>query len=502
MKTFQAAISIIILSLPLLSAKRVSAVGVKGLQFDLSGRFEYTAEIARNTELDGWDYDSTSPADASRLMLNLGTDINHFGRLYLKGSTPRRKEISKSGSKFFEIEQGDVEWKRERGGYELIAGLFKTERRYFTGAMVAPLMQDDMVDDYRDHFGLRVDASRERNVFLTTVLSSLGEVWNESRKVFFTRTGLDTRLFLLSFSYLYEGSGRGEVLKHAVFKSELTWFYKRAALIMSFEQSGSGKNGLIFPKSDFHFDKFLGDNFSSALPRSGAFFSELRIRSIPLKSAAIVDIVHSYFAVGPRFESNLGSRGSDKVGYVFGAYAKSREKALDARIQIGKSVRSTFENERTEFMEGSIRGDFIGGVELGLRGGMTKTTVAGAFVSRQNRLLGTVAFRGKKMRNEIHAMMKNIDTDFRENSFAWSSRYFFNPDFAVNLRTVLSERINIADAVFARLEFRPAPRFYAYLSYGRKYIGDAPVLLEDFDVYSSHHDHGSGVYTISVRGDF
>jgi hypothetical protein len=131
---------------------------------------------------------------------------------------------------------------------------------------------------------------------------------------------------------------------------------------------------------------------------------------------------------------------------------------------------------------------------------MNETEGGAGETSRQNYIHGSVNFHAKRMRQGVHLILRDLDTVFEAADFAWDSRINLSSDFAVDLRFVLSDADITKDGIFARLEFRPTARIFAYLSYGRQVLGDAPFLLEDEDLTLSHY--GPTVLTLYLRGDF
>jgi hypothetical protein len=475
----------------------------RGLCFDrpqakLGGVFTYYLNAEHAAEPFRWNLGTSTPLNRSRLMLDLEADLGKLGAVYLKGASGWENSETFVDRSVFQWEQGHYSFERSEKGLALRGVLFKGERRFFTGDMADPLLYDDSIDDMGDNLGAVVDVSWRGRLGLRTIASRVGEESDEAARILYLRSTAALDPFDFSLSYLYEETP-GEEAARAVFKTELTWFYKRASFILSYRQSGRGDERLFFPRGSFHFDRFLGDNFSLVLPLSGAFYAEARLDSIPLGSAAVLDFIPRYFAVKGDFHDDLGMRSREGVGYSLAAYVHARDVFLDGKLEAGRVVRTVSENEETEFLEAELRGGLKGGIDYVFRGG-TRSTTDRLDESRSNRVLGAVSFHSKNMRNGIHFMARDIDTDYFSKNFAWDSRIVLNPEFAFDIRMVLTQRASVDDAVFMRVEFRPTQHIYAYFSFGRAYLGDSPFLLEDSDLAVMGYDSKS--YTLSIRGDF
>lgn len=470
------------------------------IQLSPGGRFEHQFLVAEAWSPYPWNFDGSAPANRSRLMLDLGITEKRFGALYLKGDAAWENGSTANGRALFEFRQGDYRWIRDWQGSSATLRLFANERRFFTGGYLAPLLADDYVDDTGDNRGVRLDLSINKTVRVTTLFASLGERWSEARKISFLRSAFIHRLLQFSVSYRYDVPAADRALRQALLKSEAVCFYKKASLIVSYEQSRFKEGGLFFPRLSLDADGFVGDNFSTMLPDEGAFFAQARIAQLPLRDWGEVAVIHDYFAIGEEFVNDLGLRSGERVGYLLGAYFRARAVDMNGRIQFGKSVRSKRENEKRETIDASLWGSLRNGVEIVLRGGRSKTSEAFQFAADHTYVLGTANFHSRKMRNGFHVMVRDTDTIRASRSFAWDSRVTLNSDFAVDWRFILAGEESVRDPVFIRLEFRPSQRLYASASYGRERLGDGPFLLDDNQLLLTGID--PSLYTISIRGDF
>jgi hypothetical protein len=461
---------------------------------------EYLLQVEKRGSPQQWDFDSENLAGAARLMLDMRVLSSRYGSLYVKGATVRDPARSADGKRPFSYAQGDYvrRWTREKSSIGV--RFFSNERQFFTGEYIAPALHDDFVEAGGENRGIRLEGTLEERVRIASVFSSLGNGWDDARKLAFVRAAYLNAAVQVSLSYLYDVPVADTGLRRALLKGELIWFYRSASIICSYEQSRFNGSGFFVPHVSFDMSDFVGDNFSSILPDEGAFFTEMRIMTLPFRELGTIDIVYDYFAVGEDFVNDLGIRSGEKVGYLFGAYFEARDVYMNGRFRFGRSVRSSMERDTQERIDASIWGGLSGGMDFALRGGWRRTSDAFTAASTSTRVLGTATFHAKKIRNGVHCMLQDVDTDHSSMAYAWSSRVVLNSDFAVDWRFMLSHNHEVRDALFGRLEFRPSQRIYAYVSYGRQYAGDDPFMLEDDDLNLSHID--PSMYAVSIRGDF
>lgn len=470
------------------------------LRVDPGGRFEHRFLTAESGNPFPWNFDSTSPANLSRLMLECGLSAPGYGSLYLKGDAQWEPGADESGRMLFGFGQGDYWWKRSGHGSSLALRLFANERRFFTGAYLVPLLEDDAVDSRGENRGARADLSIGKRLRITSLFASLGEGWDDARKMTYIRSSFLHRLAQVSIAYRHDIPALDLAPRQALLKGELVCFYRAASLVISYQQSRLEENGWFLPRLSFDTGGFVGDNFSTVLPEEGAFFAQLRLTSLKMRDWGEVTVVHDYFAVGEAFVNNLGYRGGERVGYRLGTYFRAREVDMNAWARIGRSVRSARENETRDRFDASVRGGLKNGVDLMMRGGWAKNSDDIDAAARRNHLLGTVTVHSKRLRNGLYVLLRDMDTPRSYRSFAWDSRVVLNADFAFEWRFIIAGEENVRDPVFVRLEFRPSKTLYASASYGRETLGDSPYLLDDDELSLGGVD--PSVYSISIRGDF
>jgi hypothetical protein len=393
-----------------------------------------------------------------------------------------------------------IRWRKVTSDDSLSLRLFANERRYFTHDLIAPLLDDDLVAAGDDNRGVRADARLKNGLSFSTVLSVLGEDLVDSRGIAYLRTAYSYRMAELSFSYLYDDPAEGNLRGQAIFKAELSAAHKKLALFLSYQQSEFRDGGLFFPRGNFHFDRYVGDNFSSVLPDGGAVFAEARFNAIPISEIGDLKFVMNYVALGKGFINRLGITQSSVIGHTTSAYFFAKKVNLNARLVYYSSARAAFEIEERERVEGSLWGMLRNGIEFFVRGAVSRVDDLTGFEDDRNYVHGALRHRSKKMESGVHVMLKDLDTVFSDKRFAWDGKIALSADVALRWRFALNKDFRGDDAVFARVEYRPSNRIFAHLSYGRSYIGDGPFLLEDRDLNLSRSS--SAAYTISLRGDF
>ncbi len=466
---------------------------------EIGGRFLYDVRVSRQGVRFPWNYTSSAVSDRTRLMLDLRMGNADFGELYLKGAALQRTDLGPRGERRFDFEQGDYFWQDKGERTRIGVRLFANERRFFTHALIAPIVEDDRVKGSGKNRGARVDGDFFKRLSITGLYSTLGDDFDDGSRIAYLRTAFAHDHFAISTAYLHEDRPVSGLPDLAVFKTELTGYYKRASLLLSYEQSGFGR-GFFFPKDRFHFDRFVGDNFSTVLPNAGAFFAEARLVALPVRKLGIVNLIHRYFAVREAFNSGLVGNESGSVGYTTGAYFTADSISVNGRMVYTKRVRSAFETESEEKVEASIWAALENGSEVFIRGGIGRTSDAFPFEIEENFIHTALKYRLKKLQSGVHFMLKDIDTIFSEQRVAWESRVAFRGNIAISWRTIFTKNFTTNDAVHARLEYRPSSHLFFAVSYGRAFIGDDPFLLEDPDISIIGTD--TPIYGFCVRGDF
>jgi hypothetical protein len=106
----------------------------------------------------------------------------------------------------------------------------------------------------------------------------------------------------------------------------------------------------------------------------------------------------------------------------------------------------------------------------------------------------------RKVEAGVHVMAEDIDGREFERRFAVEARVNWTANLSVYGRLVSSDEATGNDAVFWRVELRPASHVFATFEYGRRTIGDGPYVLEEDGL--APEGKLESVYAITVRGDF
>ncbi|MFH1755045.1 MAG: hypothetical protein ABIA59_05025 [Candidatus Latescibacterota bacterium] len=466
---------------------------------EIGGRFTYGFCVVRDAGDFPWNFASNAAADHTRLMLDLTAGKESYGELFVKGAAWRRDDEDPPGVKRFRFEQGDYYWRGTLNSSEVRLRVFANERRFFTHSLLAPVLDDDTVEGNGDNLGARIDGSLHGRVDLTALYSALGAELENSSRIAYARTAFAHNSFAISTAYLHKDRPEAKLKDLATVKTELSAYYKRASLILTYEQDGLG-DGLFLPAGRFYLNDFVGDNFSSILPDNGAFFAEARLAAIPLKDLGTVNFVHRYYTLKKEFTGDFAQAAGGTSGYTTGAYFLANQISANGRLVYTRQVRSRLEGETREKIEASAWACLNNGTEMFLRGGLGKTSGEYPFEDRNSVIHGAWRYRSRKLQSGVHAMWKNLRTDDSERRFAWDAKLALGSGMAVYCRALLSHNSEPRDAVYARFEFRPGQRLFVTASYGRSIFGDAPFLLEDPDI-----DTLSDItpqYAFSIRGDF
>jgi len=284
----------------------------------VGGRFDYRLEAAREAAPFPWNYSSRGVADMSRLMFELGAGGRRYGELYLKAAAEWNAPRTESGEVVLGFEQGDYLWRRGRPG---LAGpatpaaqavrayefrLFANERRYFTGELSNALLDDDVVSRKDHHYGLRHDG-RSGSVQWTALGAMLGNRWEEADGLLYLRGARSGRRIGFSVAYVAESTARDSIANCAVVKAELSAAYKRFSAILSWEQSGVSDQAIFLPSGSFDWDRFDGDNLSSAMSDGAAASAELRLFRVPMRDWGHWSLVYRYQTVGSDYANELGA---------------------------------------------------------------------------------------------------------------------------------------------------------------------------------------------------
>jgi hypothetical protein len=471
----------------------------KPIPFEIGGRVTYGVTVQRDAHEFPWNFASNAAGDHTRLMLDLKAGNGKMGELYLKGAALRETDEEVAGKKLFRFEQGDYFWQRKFTLSDLRLRIYANERRFFTHSLIAPLLDDDRHGDSGENIGARFDGSLINRFSITALYSALGHEFDRSGKIAYVKTAFAHDRFAISTSYVHENRPDENLLDQAIFKTELSAYYKKASMIVAYEQSGHG-SGLFFPSASFQFDKFIGDNFSRVLPDEGALFAEARLAGMPVRQWGTVNLVHRYFALKRSFAGKYSEAGSGTAGYTTGAYFLANQISLNGRLVYNKSVRSRLEDETRENIEASAWARLKNDSELFLRCGIGEASGSLPFVAKENFIHGAWQYGKKRLRTGVHFMLKDLDTIFSERRFAWDSKLSFGGNMAIYWRAVIAHNAKPRDAIYARFEYRPSRRLFLTAGYGRSIFGDDPFLLEDADIQAM--SEVTPQYAFTIRGDF
>ncbi len=427
-----------------------------------------------------WDAQSRSPLDQSRFMVDLTAGDARTGVLYAKGAANWNDADDAAGHVAFAIAQGDYLYQMSR--VELRA--FGDERRYFTYDLGTALMDDDVVDDFQHRVGVRADGGTER-VGGTLLVSSLDE-GVETQLASYAKARVGWRPLAAAVSYQLEDADIAR--DHAIVKGEVAAFWKRASAIASWEQSGFG-SGVFVPE-----DGGTG---------SDSEFLELRIARGRIGNAASFAGVYRFRRTDDDYTNNLSSLRAGTSVQHLGLYVSHGQYALDGRVvlfagenppQAGvlpredRGVAASARAFLNDNSEANVRAALVEYDYGGYYDDQTAGVVHASYRRSLQRFMGGI----DALVDDIgHDAVARVGAEMRINWSATSALY---------LRWITSAAVERADAVYARLEFRPTARTWVTLAYGRATTGDGPYFLEDRDAIPTIDSED--VVTVTVRGDF
>lgn len=467
--------------------------------FALGGRAEYATRIDRDAVPFRWNDATHSLHDRTRLMLDMAVNDSGFGQMYLKGAALWDDTRPSDVQKKFRFEQGDYLWARagERLDYSL--RFFANERRFFVEDGIAPLMRDDAISDGDGNGGARFDALWRRRLSATGLYSVLGSDFNRSRQMAYLGTRYAAGILSGGVSYLFNNLGEHAVRNHAVFKVDAAAVYKKAMLLVAYEQSELADRSLFFPAGRFDWDVYEGSNFAAALPAGGAFLAELRASEIQVRNRARLKFTYLYTAAGSEFVNDVGWNHGAQVGHTASAFLQANDVDINGRLRYHTSQRFNLESETRDVVEGSVWGALRAGVWVVARGALAEIEEDGSPEDHNLIHLGAER-RIKELRSGVHFMWQDLGTLFSERRFAVDAKFPLSPNWGFYFRLIAARDFDLAQTSFARLDYRPTDRVFATLSYGRGDLGDGPFLIEDADIDLARGD--TAVYRISIRGDF
>ncbi len=478
----------------------------------VGGRLDYRIEVARGAAPFPWDYSSRGVADMSRLMFDLGAGGRRYGELYLKVAAAWNAPRTDAGEVGLGFEQGDYLWRRGHPGAAALAEpaarayefrLFANERRYFTGELSNALLDDDVVSREDHHYGLRHDG-RAGSVQWSALGAMLGDRWEEADRLLYLRGARSGRHIGLSVAYLAESTDRDSIENAAVVKAELSAAYKRFSAILSWEQSGVSDEAVFLPSGSFDWDRFDGDNLSSAIPDGAAASAELRLFRVPMRDWGHWSLVYRYQTVGSDYTNELGAFRRAEVSSSSGLYFSARTVSVDGRIVYSDRERFRIDDHESERLEASIRALLVDATEVFLRAAAVRVRDGELPEARREFVHAAVRRDGSKVRSGVHMMLADVeDGTLRqrvEERFGVEAKLNLTAQVSLYGRLITGQSISSGEAMYWRFELRPVAHVFATMGYGRDWIGDGPYLLEDAD--SARIGESEAIYFVTVRGDF
>ena len=473
---------------------------------DFRARLRYGLTADPEAQPFAWNKDARAPFGSTRapfgstrLMLDLRSGDARRGRLYVKGAAAWSDPDHGSSGVRFDVEQADYYWvvQGADSAARFESRLFARERRYFTAAMSVPMLDDDLLDAYGDKFGARLDGSYGRSLRGAFLGSVLGEEWDGSRRVAYGQAAYHGASIQGSLSYLHDHAAADTVRTHAVLGGELSALVRGFTAIVSYQQSGFRDSDLFIPRGNFDWD---AGEIRDVLPVGGAFTAEGRLERVALKRWGYVDVVHSYFAAGDEFVSDLGTHRRGETGRETGLYFAAARVSLDGRLVFGRRQRTRGGLEKTDVMGASLRALLKNGTELLLRARRSKTHDLTPVTTRDEFIHAAVHRSRRKLHAGVHAMLRDQGGNGVDARAAWDTQVNVTTSMSMYVRLVTSDDLIGSNALFWRIDLRPTNFLFASLGYGRPFVGDGPYVLEDLDV--GRTGAMDKVYTITVRGDF
>jgi hypothetical protein len=464
---------------------------------DLHGRIESVVIVDERSGGFAHNHDSRSPAALTRLMSSVEAGNDRYGRLYLKGVAAW--DGSRDGSVEFVLDQGDYLWRYGRDLRHTVR-VFGNERRYFTGAIAPALVDDAAVDRFENHGGVRVDGAGAEAWSWTALGGVLDEGDDTMRGMGYAAVRWMGNHAQAALSYLGHDVQSDSTRYRAAVKGEVAGFYRRATMIVSYENSGFDDRAVFLPEGSFDWDGYVGSNFAASLPGAAAAFGEIRVAGINVRDRADLSLFHRYRAVGPEFTGTLSDAVPGTVTHTTGLFLSHRRLALDARLFYRKQVRWRLDDRTSERIEAHTHACLKNGTRVLLRAAVGHRDEPGDVRSNDNFVHAAVSRSMRRLQAGVHVMVKDIDDGEFERRFAAEARMNWTATLSLYGRLITSEDAGSNDAVYCRLEVRPARHVFATVGYGRAIIGDDPYLLEDADIGATGNIES--VYTISVRGDF
>jgi hypothetical protein len=474
----------------LVASATAHAAGVRA-PFPVAVRARLDVRVLASETAGEWSVTSRAPSDESRFMLDLTAGNAATGVLYVKGASSWSEADDALGRVEFRLAQGDYRYGLTGSdSARADARLFGDERRFFTHEMGAPVVEDDVVDDFEHRLGGRFDA-RLGDARVTYWMAALDD-GGERRSNQYASLRLASAPVFAGVSYLHDAPDAGE--NHAVAKAELAGHYRRATAIASFEASASG-DGAPFPSTEW--DGFDAGDYSGTSPSNAASYFELRARRLRLGEVHLFDAAYAYQAIGADYVNDLTRRVPGSVVHRAWVDWAHRHYALDARLSAHRAEETVLASRERSGIDLTARARMADNAEWLVRGGIERVELAaGDETGGFTHVAYTRELR--EFLGGIHALVEDVGVDARVAAGA-EVRFNWSATGAVSGRWIVSDDFGGSDAVWVRVEFRPTRRAWLTLAYGRETRGDDAYFLEDRDALPA--EDAGGVVTLSVRGD-
>jgi hypothetical protein len=472
-----------------LTANETRASGVR-TPFPVAVRARIDVELLAYEQAGEWTVTSRSPGDESRFMMDLTAGNQGFGVLYLKGASSWKDADDALGRVQFRLDQGDYlhtfTW---ADSARAAVRLFGDERRFFTGELGTPVVEDDHAAVFEHRIGVRGDANM-RAMRATYWVAGLDDGDTRRASQYGSLRYAPTPA-LIGVGYTHDNPETGE--NHAVAKAEAAGYFKHTTAIVSFEESGTG-NGFVRPSgswSDFN------NGYYTAMPNNAATFFELRTHRTRIGENNLFDASYQYSAVGDEYSNDLASLVPGAVTNRAWVDWAHRRYALDARLAAERVVRTTFEDRTLRDIVLTARAQMVDNSQWLFRAGALRDELPSG---RESSGFVHAAYTRelREFMGGIHVLVDDIGQDASAAAGA-ELRLNWSSSAAVSGRWIVADRPGGSDALWMRLEFRPTRRAWVTLGYGRESRGDDAYFIEDRDVMPGT---GTGnVVTLQVRGD-
>jgi hypothetical protein len=486
MRTLAGRIATALAALMVLTMGEARASGVRS-PFPVAVRARIDVQILANETSGEWAVTSRSPSDPSRFMADLTAGNAKTGVLYLKGASSWHDADDALGRVQFNLEQGeyfhDFTW---ADSAKAALRFFGDERRFFTGELGTPLIDDDHASVFEHRLGAHIDAHMKsmRAIYWASGLDN-----GDERRL----NQYGSLRFAPSFGFIALGhthndpeTGNG----WAIAKQKL-----RHISVTPPPSRHSSRAELLRGRSAYWSD--FDNGYYEAMPNNAATFVELRTRRTRIGEDNLFDASYQYGAVGDEYTNDLSPLVPGTVTNRAWVDWAHRRYALDARLAAARVVRSTFDESTRRGIDLTTRARLLNNSELLLRAGARREELVTGKES-SGFVHGAYSRELREFMGGIHLLVDDIGEDTNVAAGA-EIRLNVNATSAISGRWIVSDHAGGSDALWMRLEFRPTRRAWVTLGYGRENRGDDAYFIEDRDAMPAT-DSGN-VVTLSVRGD-